>query len=173
MGKAVLLKGKGMLTQRVIKTLMCCAAGAYSVLRGYENFRHPAVGMPWFKPYSLIVLAGLAFFYGFEIYFHREKGGAHAAKRSMAPAPLTQGQRIIFGAAGLLVVAVGLVLLSLGGWLAREWGRSITGMRRITSGFTGSWREVAGSSGLSMGRMGRSWGFGCTGAGSMCRRRRM
>jgi hypothetical protein len=100
--------------KRLTKTLLWSVAGSYLLFKSYQGFRHPSSDLSRFAPYASIVLAGLAFFYAFGSYHHKETDQPPRA----APEPLTRVETITFKALGLPVVFVGLVLFGLAGWFA-------------------------------------------------------
>lgn len=101
------------------KTFLWSVAGGYFVVRSYQDFRYPSADLPWFAPYSLILLAGLAFFCAIESYRDRSPGSTGEPGTSRREL-LTKTERIVFKTGGAFAICVGLAQLGLGGWLAWE-----------------------------------------------------
>jgi hypothetical protein len=98
------------------KIMLWGIAGAFLAIRSYVDFRNPSPDRSRLTPYSLIVLAGLAFLAAFDAYRKRDKPPEPEAQ----PEPTTSGERVGFRLLGAFVLLAGMTGLSLGSWQAWE-----------------------------------------------------
>ncbi len=102
------------------RIVLWCIAGAFLSIRSYVDFRNPSPDRSWLTPYSLMLMASLAFFAAFDAFRKRDL----PAEPEAQPEPLTSGERIGFRLLGAFVLLVGTAGLSIGCWLAwDQWSR--------------------------------------------------
>ncbi|MGA2185310.1 MAG: DUF3592 domain-containing protein [Bryobacteraceae bacterium] len=107
---------------RLTRTLLWSVVGGYLAFRSYQGLAEPSTDALWFNPYVNVVAATLAFIAALRSW--RKTYNPEKAASATPVEPPTRIERIIFRVLALGMMAVGLVFLSIGCWMARdEWIR--------------------------------------------------
>lgn len=96
------------------------ATGIFMSLGSYRAFHNPAPFSSRFTPWLLLLLVAVLFGGAFDTW----RKGEPPTPEPTPPEPVTKGEKIFFRTMAVLVTAIGLFLLTVGGYLTRaQWER--------------------------------------------------